>query len=284
MMTQLPRILLLAAGFAALPATGALADCKRLAHDLRTAIGAQATARYDALFKAIKADGTCDAKFQAQAGRTLARSVLTTLATDSDPAAIAAALRFGRPWQVLAALGDAYYDRQDFTNAGEAYQEALGDMEDAAANPTPPPESVIERVQRRAVQSGALVPPGDMFASRGFAAASRPAPAVIAFFAPGSATLSDTGKAGVKAAFAAIDKASPRSLILIGHAEAGEDGAIAEARAKAVAAYLDALGYAGRIETVGRGSDDPFQADEPGKLTAEQKAKLERRVEYAPGG
>ena len=60
--------------------------------------------------------------------------------------------------------------------------------------------------------------------------------------------------------------------------------AIAEARAKAVAAYLDALGYSGRIETVGRGTDDPFQADDPGKLTPDQKAKLERRVEYAPGG
>ncbi len=284
MKTRLTRALLLAAGLAALPATEALADCKKLAHDLRTAISTQATQRYDALFKAIKADATCDAKFQAQAGRTMARSVLTTLATDSDPAAISAALRFGRPWQVLVALGYAYYDRQDFSNAGDAYQQALGDMEDAAANPTPPPESIVERIQRRAVQSGALVPPGDMFASRGFATASRPAPAVIAFFAPGSAELSDGGKTGVKAAFAGIQKVAPKSLILIGHAEAGEDAAIADARARTVAAYLDALGYAGRIETVGRGSDDPFQADDPGKLTPDQKAKLERRVEYAPGG
>ncbi|MBN9010306.1 MAG: hypothetical protein J0H63_09290, partial [Rhizobiales bacterium] len=71
---------------------------------------------------------------------------------------------------------------------------------------------------------------------------------------------------------------------VIGHADPDEAPEIAEARARAVAAYLDELGYAGRIETVGRGSDEPFAADEPDKLTSEQRARLERRVEYAPGG
>jgi outer membrane protein OmpA-like peptidoglycan-associated protein len=106
---------------------------------------------------------------------------------------------------------------------------------------------------------------------------------VIAFFAAGSPDLGDTGRAGVKAALAGIEKAAPKSLIVIGHADPGEDAALAEARAKAVAAYLDELGYQGRIETVGRGSDDPFDADEPEKLTPEQRQRLERRAEYAPG-
>jgi outer membrane protein OmpA-like peptidoglycan-associated protein len=214
----------------------------------------------------------------------MARSLLTTLAVDSDPSAIARTLRFGRPWQVLVALGDAYYDRQDFANAGNAYQEALTDMADAAANPTPPQEKTVERVEQRALQSGSLVPAADMFASRGLAAAAPHAgPRVIAFFAAGSAELDDIGRAGVKAAFSAIQKTTPKSLIVIGHADAGEDAGLAEARAMAVAAYLDELGYAGRIETVGRGSDDPFRVDEPDKLPPAQRQKLERRVEYAPG-
>ena len=284
MSPRLPTLFFLAAGIAALSASASLADCKRLATDARAAIRTGAVARYDALYAAIKAEPSCDDKFRAQLGRTMARSLLTKLPTDSDPATIAAALRFGRPWQVLVALGDAYYDRQDFASAGDAYQEALGDMGDSTANPTPPQDSVVARVQRRALQSGALVPANDMFASRGFASATRTAPAVIAFFAAGSADLGSVGKAGVKAAFAGIEKAAAKSLVVIGHADPDEAPEIAEARARAVAAYLDELGYAGRIETVGRGSDEPFAADEPDELTSEQRDRLERRVEYAPGG
>jgi outer membrane protein OmpA-like peptidoglycan-associated protein len=209
--------------------------------------------------------------------------LLTTLAADSDPPAIARALRFGRPWQVLAALGDAYYDRQDFANAGDAYQEALADMGDATVNPTPPEEKSVQRVEQRALQSETLAPAADMFASRGLATATRNGPMAIAFFAPGSAALGAVGKAGVRAAFAGIEKAALRSLIVIGHSDDHEDAEIAEARAQAVAAYLDELGYAGRIETVGRGSDDPFHVEEPDRLPPEQQQKLDRRVEYAPG-
>jgi outer membrane protein OmpA-like peptidoglycan-associated protein len=272
------------AALAALPAGSASADCKRLAGEARSAIAAAATTRYDDLYAAVGADPTCDANYRGQVGRAMARSLLTTLPVDSDPSAIARALRFGRPWQVLVALGDAYYDRQDFANAGDAYQEALTDMADAAANPTPPQAKMVDRVEQRALQSGSLVPAADMFASRGFATATPHAgPMVIAFFAANSAELGEVGRAGVKAAFAGIQRATPKSLVVIGHTDAGEDAALAEARAQAVAAYLDALGYAGRIETVGRGSDDPFRVDEPDRLPPKQRQKLERRVEYAPG-
>jgi outer membrane protein OmpA-like peptidoglycan-associated protein len=272
------------AALAALTAGGAAANCERLAGEVRSAIAAAATTHYDDLYAAVATDPTCDAKYRGQVGRTMARSLLTTLAVDSDPAAIAKALRFGRPWQVLVALGDAYYDRQDFANAGDAYEEALTDMADTAANPTPPQEKVVERVEQRALQSGSLLPAADMFASRGLATAPRHAePRVIAFFAAGSAELGDVGRTGVKAAFATIQKTAPKSVIIIGHADAGEDAGLAEARARTVAAYLDELGYAGRIETVGRGSDEPFPVDEPDKLPPEQKQKLERRAEYAPG-
>lgn len=270
------------ATLAALTAGGASADCKRLAGEVRSAIAAAATNRYDDLYAAIAADPTCDANYRDQVGRTMARSLLTTLAVDSDPSAIAKALRFGRPWQVLVALGDAYYDRQDFANAGNAYQEALTDMADAAANPTPPQEKMVERVEQRALQSGSLVPAADMFTSRGLATVvPHDGPRVIAFFAAGSAELGDIGRAGAKAAFAVIQKTAPKSLIVIGHTDASEGAGLAEARAMAVAAYLDELGYAGRITT--SASDTPFAADEPDKLPPEQRQKLERRVEYAPG-
>jgi outer membrane protein OmpA-like peptidoglycan-associated protein len=280
------RNLLAPAAFAALAtlaAGDASADCKHLAGTVRSALAAAATTRYDDLYAAIAADPTCDAAYRGQVGRTMARSLLATLAVDSDPSAIAGALRFGRPWQVLVALGDAYYDRQDFANAGDAYQEALADMADARANPTPPQAKMVQRVEQRALQSGSLVPAADMFASRGFAGAARHAgPRVIAFFAAGSAELGDVGKAGVKAAFAGIQKTAPGSLIVIGHADEREDAGLAEARAAAGAAYLDELGYAGRITT--SASDTPFAADEPDKLPPEQRQRLERRVEYAAGG
>lgn len=274
-----------ALGFAAgmLATGGAAADCKRLDAQVRDAITDKAVSRYDALYAAIGAEATCDATYRSLVGRTMARSLLTTLSVDSPPTVIAAALRFGRPWQVLVALGDAYYDRQDFANAGDAYSEALSDMADPAANPSPPPDKIVARIEQRALQSGTLVPPGDLFASRGFATGAHARPTILAFFAPGSAELGETGKASLRAALPAIRKAAPRSLILIGHADPGEDPALGEARARAVAVTLDALGYDGRIETVGRGSDDPLKVEEPEKLPEAQKLKLERRVEYAAG-
>lgn len=275
---------LLAAACIALLPQAAAADCRQVAGEVRAAIAATAVGRYDALREAMAADPACDARFRAQAGRTMARSLLTTLPVDSPPAAIAAALRFGRPWQVLVALGDAYYDRQDWTGAGNAYQEALADMADAAANPTPAPEKTVRQVQRRATQSGALMPEDDLFASRGIAAAmAAEGPAAIAFFASGSADLAEADKARVRAALAAIEKTAPHSLVVIGHADPTEDAALAGQRAGAVAAYLDELGYAGRIATASRGAGQPFAADGPERLTPEQKLRLDRRVEYAPG-
>src|SRR5262249_61950190 len=88
-------------------------------------------------------------------GRTMARSYLTTLRTDADPATIEAAAKLGRPWQGLVALGDAYYDRKDYVHAVPIYEEALDDIRDTVANPKAPPHDIEERVYKPPVEAAA---------------------------------------------------------------------------------------------------------------------------------
>ena len=43
-------------------------------------------------------------------------------------------------------------------------------------------------------------------------------------------------------------------------------------------------GYAGKIEVIGKGSSEPFAADEPEKFSEAQRFTFDRRVEYRAGG
>src|SRR5579871_2286596 len=156
----MPRtsVLVLPAALLALSAGPAAADCSKIDTDIKAALGSGTASRYTELSIALANEPTCDGSYRDRMGRTMARSYLTTLSTDADPAAIEAAAKLGRPWQVLVALGDAYYDRKDYTHAVPVYEEALDDMRDAVANPKAPAKEIEERVYKRAVEARALSP------------------------------------------------------------------------------------------------------------------------------
>ena len=135
----------------AIAAGPAAADCSSIDAEIRAALSAGAIDRYDTLREAMLKEPSCDAAYRDQAGRAMARSALTGLSTDSSPETIAVLTRFGRPGQLLVALGDSYYDRRDWAKAVPVYEEALDDMRDTAANPKAPPEEVERRVYKRAV-------------------------------------------------------------------------------------------------------------------------------------
>ena len=187
----------------------------------------------------------------------MARSYLTTLATDSEPAAIEAAAKLGRPWQVLVALGDAYYDRKDYVHAVPVYEEALDDIRDVVANPKAPPKDVEERVYKRAVEARALAPTFVATRAfrgkktgladpnfRNFTAETVPVPVRFDY---DSADLTPDGEAAVKDIYTYLEQSAPEHVVIIGHTDPrGSDAYnrdLSERRAASVKDYLVSLGY-----------------------------------------
>jgi OOP family OmpA-OmpF porin len=51
-------------------------------------------------------------------------------------------------------------------------------------------------------------------------------------------------------------------------------------RAETVKSYLVQLGYAGVVDTEGRGKSEPFAPDDPTKYSQDELYAFDRRVEY----
>ena len=285
---------LAAAAILSLAAGPASADCAAVDSEIKAALSSGATDQYAALHAAMTGEPSCDAAYRDQMGRAMARSALTRLATDSGPDAIAELTRLGRPWQVLVALGDAYYDRKDWASVVPVYEEALDDMRDTAANPKPPPEDVERRVYKRAVEARALNPvyvATRQFRGkktgladptfRNFTAEAVPVPVR---FETDSAALTPDGIVAVEDIYAYVSVSAPDYVAIIGHtdprgADAHNDD-LSLRRAATVRDRLVALGYGGKIDTAGKGERERFVADDPSKYSEDELFAFDRRVEY----
>jgi len=227
----------------------------------------------------------------------MARSYLTTLSTDSDPAAIEAAARLGRPWQVLAALGDAYYDRKDYVHAVPVYEEALDDIRDVVrqsegrrrkeieeriykaggGSPRLGAELRLPRAPSAAKKSGLADPK-----FRNFTAEAVPVPVRFDY---DSAELTPDGEAAVKDIYAYLQQSAPGHVrdhrpITDPRGSDAYNHDLSERRAASVKEYLASLGYAGTIEVEGKGKSDPFAPDDASKYNEDELYSFDRRVEY----
>lgn len=284
-------LLLAVGGLAAGPA---LADCSALHARLGAAMANPQEPDLKALRDAILAEPTCDAGYRARVGRSMARVLLTGLDRDAAPAELEGLLAYGRPWQVLVALGDAYFDREDWANAVRVYEEALDDMRNVTLNPKAPPEDIERQVYSRAVEARALAPTfvatrafrgkKTGLASpefRNFTASSVPVPVRFEF---DSDRLTSDGVAAVEDMFAYLKDAYPDYVAIVGHtdpkgSEAYNDD-LSLRRAKTVANQLVKLGYYGQIQVIGRGEREPFKPDDASKYSEPQLHAFDRRVEY----
>jgi outer membrane protein OmpA-like peptidoglycan-associated protein len=272
----------------------AAADCSSIDAEIRAALSAGTVDRYDRLREAMLREPACDAAYRDQAGRAMARSALTGLSTDSGPEAIAAITRFGRPWQLLVALGDSYYARRDWAQAVPVYEEALDDMRDTAANPKAPPEEIERRVYKRAVEARALAPTYVVTRQfrgkktgladpnfRNFTAEAVPVPVR---FETDSAALTPDGITAVEDIYAYVSAAAPDYVAIVGHTDPrGTDAHnddLSLRRATTVRDQLIALGYGGKIETTGKGERERFVPDDPSKYSEDELFAFDRRVEY----
>lgn len=288
-------------GFAALAfvsaASPASADCLQTDRQVRAVIKARQYHRLDEMHRLVTSDTSCDAVYKNRVGRLMARLTLRGIRHQGRLPTIRElkhATTFGRPWQALMMLGDAYYDRQDWRNAVIAYEEAIDDMRDVKDNPKAPPRHLEERIVKRAIQAKALAPTyvatrrfrgkKSGLASpkfRNFTAVAVPVPVQ---FALNSSDLTPNGRKAVEDMYAFLTENAHRELTLIGHTDeqgqAAYNKALSLRRADSVKSYLYQLGYTGPVQIIGRGESQPFRPDDPAKYSLEQRYAFDRRVEY----
>ncbi len=203
-------------------------------------------------------------------------------------------LRYGRPWQALAALGDLLKARRDYAAAARFYQEALDDIADSRFNPRPPKPDVIRKIRQKAqiarqlaktyvaTPRGRSGEPGGLgrLSWRGFTVRKT---AVPIEFRTGGTTYTQKGAQAVADMLDILLRQGAPDILLIGHTDERGGRAynrkLSLARAKAVRAWLKARGYPGAIRVEGRGEEEPFELDDPSEYSREEIWQINRRVE-----
>lgn len=279
----------------------ALADCSAIDKDIRAGLAAGNVETYEALNTAMLAEPSCTGDYRERVGRVLALSSLKALQgkLGLDPAnypagQVAAAARYGRPWQVMLALGDAYYAAKDFDHAVPALEEAIDDIRNERLNPKPPGKDVEVRLFKRAYQARALArgyvkfnevegkPSG--LANRTFRSFEVEAVPVPVRFNYKEATLTPEGTAAAADILAYLNSAYVKKIRIIGHTDpVGGDAYnvnLSKARAKAIKEYLVSYGYQGAVEIAGKGEKQPFEPDDASKYSDDELHAFDRRVEY----
>lgn len=275
----------------------ASADCLSLDASFRKALANEDVQSVQQIHRSIAIESTCDGDYRERAGRLVALVIAKhSSSPDSDGSAeLEVALHYGRPWQVLVALGDLYYGKQLWTDAVNLYEEAIDDMRNESLNRKPPPEVVERRLIKRVYQARALAdrfidPP---IGNRGPTGSASPVyrtfsleavPVPVQFAYDGRA-LSADGKKAVSMIYSYLINNGSPLIELRGHTDpVGSDDyndTLSIDRARAVRAYLTSLGYeAQKIRAVGFGERQRFVPDDPSLYTEEQRHAFDRRVEY----
>ena len=282
-------------------ATPAFADCGAIDKDVRAALASGKVESYVALNQAMLAEPSCNGDYREKVGRVLALSSLKALQVrlglDSakyQAADVVAAARFGRPGQVMLALGDAYYAAKDYDHAVPALEEAIDDIRNARLNPKAPGKDVEIRLFKRAYQARALAQSYVKFArvegkpaglsSRTFRSFEVEAVPVPVRFNYKESTLTPEGTAAAADILAYLNSEGVKKIRIIGHTDpVGGDAYnanLSKSRAKAIKDYLLSYGYAGTVEVVGKGEKEPFEPDDVSKYSEDELYAFDRRVEY----
>lgn len=209
-------------------------------------------------------------------------------------AALEAVLDQAPLWQAHAALGDIASEAGDHARAAFHYQEALNSIMETALTPTEPPERVIAQIHRKAqvarmaapvyvptTRSRSGAPTGLATSSvRSFGVARVAVPVQFEF---ARTDFTDQGQAAVADLLDYLRLEGAEAITLVGHTDPVGSRArnmeLSVQRAEAVAGWLRANGFQGRIAVEGRGPDEPLEVDNPALYTTEQLHQIFRRVE-----
>ena len=280
----------------------ALANCETAAQSLQAAIASRDLESARRMHGIVMRDSTCTDGFRERAGRAVsllhARVAQDRMAAGETPLSqmdlLERGLAYGRPWPLLALLGDAARGKNDYDTAAAFYQEALVAIDDPVKTPRAPPEAEIERIFNRAAESRMLAgayesapktrlgSPGGLAAAniRGFVVERVPVPVT---FATGLAEFTEDGRRAVADMAEHLRAQNPDRITIAGHTDPRGGEAynlhLSRQRAQAVARYLQEHGFAGRVVVVAKGESERFPVGEPDAYTQEQRWQMDRRVE-----
>ncbi len=203
-------------------------------------------------------------------------------------------LDFAPLWQAHAALGDFASTRNDHTEATRHYQAALDSINSPALTPAEPPAATIGELFRKAQASRLLAPvyvptsrsrsgtPSGL-ASTAFRSFGVREVAIPVQFHFDSVEFTEKGRAAAADLLDYLERQGMPAITLIGHADPMGDPEynreLSLRRAQAVADRLRTQGYSGEVRVEGRGYDEPFQVDDPGRYSLAELHQLHRRVE-----
>lgn len=274
-------------------------SCSNLQAQAQGAIQSHNTERAKVLFRSMEDTG-CDAAYREWLGRQIASDIYNIEIAKGKPNAqiLKGALQFGRPWQLLATLGDLAAEAvpRNWSEAAEFYQEALNEIRDASHTPAPPPEDVIRGLVKKAEQAGLLAQ--DYVPARrsrdgsngGIAARSVRGIDIVAVAMPvefvfGLTEMTPKGLAAAEdmVLFLQNDRPMARRIRLLGHTDPrGSDAFnmdLSMRRAQALARFMRSKGLTAEIIAEGRGFREPYPYDQPTKYTQEERYQMDRRVE-----
>jgi len=238
----------------------------------------------------------CNPEYQKWVGNQIALRIYNAVSGTPSKAALEEALHYGSPWQAFAALGDIEVSTRDWAQADERYQQALAAIADPKGTPDSPGEAIILSLKRKAEQAGLLAQSyvgtlrGRDGENEGLAAANIRGVTIVSVALPvqfefDSTELTEQGRTAAKDMADFVRNSNPplSSITLIGHADPrGSDVGnmvLSNERAQALASFLRTNGVNIDIRTDGRGSNDPYQPDQPSKYTQEELWQMDRRVE-----
>jgi OOP family OmpA-OmpF porin len=279
----------------AAPGGRAQSACATLESAFNTALSGGDLQAIAASARQVLEDNTCPATVRRQIERKAAlahvreagRLPRSTSANADRLKILEAGVGFGRPWQLMASIGDARAEAKDYGGASLAYQSALTDINDRQSVPTPPAQSEIERLRHLAEQNRMLASdfvPGDILMTRDVRGFVIQATALPVQFVFGRDEMTAVGRQYADEMVKLLADQGRPLILLVGHTDPiGGDAPNLELslrRAQSVKKYLVERGYdAKSIEVDGRGFHEPFAVVNKEDYSQEQIYQMYRRVE-----
>jgi outer membrane protein OmpA-like peptidoglycan-associated protein len=191
--------------------------------------------------------------------------------------------QYGKPWFLLALLGDTALDANGTSNnvlACEAYQAAIDAVTDLRQTPVAPAQDQIERLYRRADQARALAS-CPMGTGRPLEASAIPIPVQFVY---NSDQFNELGKSYAKDAARILEDLKRPKIKVVGHTDlTGGDAsndALSLRRAQAFKGYLVSAGYDGNLISVkGLGKRRPPEIEDRTRYNKDEIDQMLRRVE-----
>jgi outer membrane protein OmpA-like peptidoglycan-associated protein len=208
-------------------------------------------------------------------------------------------------WQASATVGEVRFGERRFAEAAQAYDLAIEIIKNETLTPIAPSkfdiEGLIERSgeARLLAANGVGAAGGEKFVKtakdqrdgtlggvysrsvRGIVPRSIPVPVTFEY---GTTTFTSVGQDAARELLGALQEQKPSRILLVGHTDvrgtAEFNMKLSHDRADAVASFLQENGLTVRIETDGKGANEPMHLSDTSGLSEEDIYALNRRVEW----